>query len=96
MPVWRSDWLAGRVQSVIRGRQRADLETAYCAEVLATTFQAMGLLSGKRWPNWYDAGRFWSGDDLSLSAGYAFGGEIAVQIPAVNTGGMSAGSTSLT
>ena len=39
------------------GRRRADLETAYCAEVLATTFQALGRLSGKRWPNWYD-GRF--------------------------------------
>jgi hypothetical protein len=89
-------WLAGRVPSVIQGRQRADLETAYCAEVLATTFQEMGLLSGKRWPNWYDAGRFWSGDDLSLSAGYAFGGEIAVQIPAADTGGMSAASTSVT
>jgi hypothetical protein len=75
-------WLAGRVPSVRRGRQIADLETAYCAEVLATTFQEMGLLSGKHRPNWYDAGRFWSGDDLSLSAGYALGGEIAVQIPA--------------
>jgi hypothetical protein len=75
-------WLAGRMPSVTRGRQVADLETAYCAEVLATTFQEMGLLSRKHRPNWYDAGRFWSGDDLSLSAGYALGGEIAVQIPA--------------
>jgi hypothetical protein len=35
-----------------------------------------------RRPNWYDAGRFWSGDDLRLSAGARLGGEIAVQIPA--------------
>jgi hypothetical protein len=87
-------WLAGRVPSVTRGWQNADLETAYCAEVLATTFQAMGLLSGKHRPNWYDAGRFWSGDDLSLSAGYAFGGEIAVRIPAGTPGETSAGSSS--
>jgi hypothetical protein len=74
-------WLAGRVPSVNRQKQVVDLETAYCAEVLAATFLEMGLLPAKHRPNWYDAGRFWSGDDLSLSAGYALGGEIAVQIP---------------
>jgi hypothetical protein len=58
-----------------------DLETAYCAEVIAVTYQAMGLLPGRRRPNWYDAGRFWSGDDLHLTAGYQLGGEIAVHIP---------------
>jgi hypothetical protein len=57
------------------------LETAYCAEVLAITYQAMGLLTARRRPNWYDAGRFWSGDDLKLSGGFRLGGEIAVQIP---------------
>lgn len=46
--------------------------------MLALTYQAMGLLPGKRRANWYDAGRFWSGDDLSLSAGFALGGELAV------------------
>jgi hypothetical protein len=75
-------WLAGRVPSMGRGKTDAGLETAYCAEVLALTYQAMGLLPGRRRPNWYDAGRFWSGDDLSLSAGFALGGEIAVNIPA--------------
>jgi hypothetical protein len=40
----------------------------------------MGLLPGGRRPGWYDAGRFWSGDDLRLSAGARLGGEIAVQI----------------
>jgi hypothetical protein len=59
----------------------AALETAYCAEVLAVTYQAMGLLPGSRVPNWYDAGRFWSGDHLGLSGGFRLGGEIAVQIP---------------
>ena len=38
-------------------------------------------LPARRPPNWYDAGRFWSGDDLRLSAGARLGGEIAVQIP---------------
>jgi hypothetical protein len=67
------------VPSVSRGTRDAGLETAYCAEVLAVTYQAMGLLPGRRRPNWYDAGRFWSGDDLRLSAGYALGGELAVR-----------------
>ena len=74
-----SRWLTGRVPSVSRGTRDAGLETAYCAEVLAVTYQAMGLLLGRRRPNWYDAGRFWSGDDLRLSAGYALGGELAVR-----------------
>jgi hypothetical protein len=43
----------------------------------------MGLLPAKRRPGWYDAGRFWSGDDLRLTDGYRLGGEIAVRIPPV-------------
>jgi len=81
-----SRWLTGRLPAVRRRPPAAGLETAYCAEVLAVTYQAMGLLAGRRRPNWYDAGRFWSGDDLSLSAGFALGGEIAVRIPAGPTG----------
>ena len=57
------------------------LETAYCAEVVAATYQSMGLLSGERQPQWYDPGRFWSGDELELLAGARLGGEIAVQVP---------------
>jgi hypothetical protein len=81
-----SRWLSGRVPAIRRRTRDADLETAYCAELLAVTFQAMGLLPGTRRANWYDAGRFWSGDDLRLSAGFALGGEIAVQIPASTPG----------
>jgi hypothetical protein len=77
-----SRWLAGRVPTMKRPSE-ADLETAYCAEVLAVTYQAMGLLPGKHRPNWYDAGRFWSGDDLRLTDGCRLGGEIAVRIPPV-------------
>jgi hypothetical protein len=81
-----SRWLSARVPRITRETQDADLETAYCAEVLAVTYQAMGLLPGRHHPNWYDAGSFWSGDDLSLSAGLRLGGEIAVRIPADQPG----------
>ncbi|WP_432934480.1 hypothetical protein ACQPZZ_21780 [Microbispora sp. CA-135349] len=57
------------------------LETAYCAEVVAVTYEAMGLLPAGRRPNWYDPGRFWSGDNLVLSGGRRLGGEIAVDVP---------------
>jgi hypothetical protein len=76
-----SRWLAGRVPALRHQAAPADLETAYCAQVLAATYQAMGLLPGGRPPGWYDPGRFWSGDHLGLSAGYRLGGEIAVHIP---------------
>jgi hypothetical protein len=84
-------WLRGRL-SLPRWRRDADppaadgpdgptLETAYCAEVVAVTYEAMGLLAGQRLPNWYDPGRFWSGDDLGLAPGFRLGGEIAVTLP---------------
>ncbi len=57
------------------------LETVYCAEVVAITYQAMGLLRPDRRPSWYDPGRFWSGDDLGLTSGYRLGGELAVRVP---------------
>lgn len=78
-------WVGGRVPLRLpllkHGLPDADLETAYCAEVVAVTYQAMGLLPGGRRPNWYDPGRFWSGDELPLTGGSALGGEIAVRIP---------------
>ncbi|MGP7997487.1 MAG: hypothetical protein ACLPKI_09225 [Streptosporangiaceae bacterium] len=76
-----SRWLLGRAPAIRHQARGTDLETAYCAEVLAATYQAMGLLPGARQPNWYDAGRFWSGDHLGLCAGFRLGGEIAVPIP---------------
>jgi hypothetical protein len=77
-----------RVEQGERGEDDAlELETAYCAEVVALTYEAMGLLpAGRRRLNWYDPGRFWSGDDLDLSAGFRLGGEIAVQVPPAPTG----------
>ncbi|GHJ52743.1 hypothetical protein Nm8I071_20500 [Nonomuraea sp. TT08I-71] len=87
---WR--WARGRVPNLRRGRPSiADgggvpvrdraLETAYCAEVVAVTYEAMGLLPAGRRPNWYDPGRFWSGDDLDLTGGAQLGAEIEVGIP---------------
>jgi hypothetical protein len=43
-----SRWLLGRVPPLRQRTSDAALETAYCAEVLAITYQAMGLLSGRR------------------------------------------------
>ena len=81
-----SRWLRGRVP--VRGRRGggADPETAFCAQLLAETYRAMGLLPGNRRPDWYDPGRFWSGDHLGLSEGYWLGGEIPVRLPAGDTG----------
>jgi hypothetical protein len=75
-------WARGRVPH--RGRDERDqrLETAYCAEIVAITYQAMGLLPADRSAQWYDPGRFWSGDDLQLLDGYALGAEIPVDVPA--------------
>lgn len=76
---WR--WARGRVPVRPRAGE-GRLESAYCAEVVAVTYEAMGLLPTGRNPNWYDPGRFWSGDDLGLSSGFRLGAEIAVEIPA--------------
>ncbi|MEU1205083.1 hypothetical protein [Nocardia sp. NPDC005825] len=76
-------WLRGRVPRPKRSstpETTAGLENAYCAEIVAMTYQAMGLLPQKR-PNWYDPGRFWSGDNLRLADGYHLGGEIEVKVP---------------
>ncbi|MGH8877614.1 MAG: hypothetical protein ACRD0P_09770 [Stackebrandtia sp.] len=80
-----SRWLSGRVPGR-RNRRRndIDLETAYCAEIVAITYAAMGLLPGNRRPNWYDAGRFWSGDRLDLGGGALLGGEIAIDMPSAD------------
>jgi hypothetical protein len=67
-------WLNGRVR-----RSSSSLETIYCAELVATTYQHMGLLPNHRPASWYDPGRFWSGDRIALVAPFALGGEIAVQ-----------------
>ncbi len=54
------------------------LETAYCAETVAITYEEMGLLTSEKHYNWFDPGSFWSGDSLPLAPGYQLGDEIAV------------------
>ena len=64
-------WVRGRV------RRSTDLEQLFCAEVVAITYERMGLLDAKRPPNWYDPGKFWSGDRLQL-VGAELGPEIDI------------------
>ncbi|MBA2456726.1 MAG: hypothetical protein H0V48_09345 [Nocardioidaceae bacterium] len=78
-----SRWLRGRLPTTKPRPRASDLEAAYCAEVVAITYGAMGMLPGGRQPNWYDPGRFWSGDDLALTAPARLGGEIAVRVGSV-------------
>jgi hypothetical protein len=66
-------WVTARVR-----RRSSSLETIYCAELVATTYQHMGLLPSRRPASWYDPGRFWSGDRIELTPPFALGGEIPV------------------
>ncbi|HXD60085.1 MAG TPA: hypothetical protein VN606_19310 [Thermoleophilaceae bacterium] len=66
-------WLVGRF------RRSMSNEAIYCAELVATTYQHMGLLPSKRPASWYDPGRFWSGDQIELVPPFALGSEIAVR-----------------
>jgi hypothetical protein len=65
-------WLTGRL------RRNASLETIYCAELVAATYQHMGLLPTRRPATWYDPGSFWSGDAIDLVPPFSLGGEIPV------------------
>jgi hypothetical protein len=67
-------WLTGRVR-----RRDTPLETIYCAELVATTYQRMGLLPKHRPASWYDPGKFWSGDRIDLVAPFALTGEVPVR-----------------
>ena len=67
-------WARGRV------RRAAPAELTYCAEVVAGTYTAMGLLESDRPTNYYDPGKFWSGDELPLLLGASLGDEIAVEV----------------
>jgi hypothetical protein len=69
-------------------RRSASLETIFCAELVATTYQHMGLLAATRAASTYDPGRFWSGDRIALTPPYELGTEIAVS---VSEDGLSSG-----
>ncbi len=67
-------WLSGRL------RREASEQAIYCAELLAITYTRMGLLDPRTPANWFDPGRFWSGDRLDLTGGASLGPEIAVTV----------------
>ena len=83
-----SDWTRGIpfLDSKVRQsteRKKAEklkvgLETAYCAETVAITYEEMELLETEKHYNWFDPGSFWSGDSFPLAPGYRLGDEIAV------------------
>jgi hypothetical protein len=68
-------WLRGQLH------RPAPAESTYCAEVVAGTYQEMGLLAGDRPTNYYDPGKFWSGDTLRLAGEARLGAEIRVKVP---------------
>jgi hypothetical protein len=71
----------GLLRQGLNGRLRrsSSLESIYCAELVASTYQHMALLPRRRPASWYDPGRFWSGDRIELVAPFALAGEIAVR-----------------
>ncbi len=83
-----SDWTRGIpfVHKVVRGtaeqdkrrRRAVGLQTAYCAETVAITYEEMGLLVTDKRENYFDPGSFWSGDELPLTPGYELGQEISI------------------
>jgi hypothetical protein len=85
-----ADWTRGipvvhdRVQESAQRKKEEEravgLETAYCAETVAITYEEMGLMAANKDTNWFDPGSFWSGDTLPLATGYALGEEIPVEV----------------
>ena len=84
-----NDWVRGipfvdkKVREQTRRRREArqmSVATAYCAETVAITYEEMGLLVTDKETNWFDPGRFWSGDTLPLAPGYQLGREIEVAV----------------
>lgn len=83
-----SDWTRGvpvvhkkvrqSVEQDKNRRRMAGLETAYCAETVAITYEEMGLLATDKRENFFDPGSFWSGDTLPLKPGYELGEEVSV------------------
>jgi hypothetical protein len=69
-------WASGRFR-----RGSSSLEAVYCAELVAATYQHMGLLPKRRPASWYDPGRFWSGDRIELVPPFTLTREVAIGVP---------------
>lgn len=76
-------WFRGRDGYVSKKKRghKVRPEQAYCAEVVATTLQDMGVLGLDRRAQWFDPGTFWSGDFLPLAPGWDYGLEVQVGQP---------------
>ncbi|MEV3902259.1 guanylate cyclase [Mycobacterium sp. NPDC050551] len=84
------DWVRGipfvdrKVRTAAQRRKAENLnvglQTAYCAETVAITYEQMGLLTTEKHYSWFDPGKFWSGDDLPLAEGYRLSDEIPVTL----------------
>ena len=79
-PVPATARFGSRLGAGRRRSARSGLETAYCAETVAITYEEMGLLTTDKDSNWFDPGKFWSGDELPLAPGYQLGEEISVVV----------------
>jgi hypothetical protein len=75
MPRLARSWATAK----FRRRSGSSLEAIYCAELVATTYQHMGLLAEGRPASWYDPGRFWSGDRIELTPPFRLAGEVPVR-----------------
>lgn len=75
---WR--WLRARDSYVARRKRgrRVRPEAAFCAQIVAETYQEMGLLPEDRRTTWYDPGTFWSGDFLPLDPRWSLGTEVEI------------------
>lgn len=74
-------WLRARDSYVSRRRRGAAKvrpEAAFCAEVVAETLIAMGIVRDDRKAHWFDPGTFWSGEYLPLEKGWSYGVEVPV------------------
>lgn len=74
-------WLGGRdAHQTRRQRARGSVapRDAFCAEIVGRTLTEMGILTGGVPPQWYDPGRFWSGDSLPVREPWRYGEEIEV------------------
>lgn len=78
-------WFQGRMPLIGprrtgTGRSDTKWESAFCAQVVARTYEDLGLLVRGKDSSWYDPGSFWSGDRLPLVPGISLGSEIAVLV----------------
>lgn len=72
-------WLSGRdAHASRRHRERVRPADAFCAEIVGRTLTEMGILTDGLPPEWYDPGRFWSGDSLPLRPPWSYGPEVEV------------------